>query len=211
MQGQVAELDDGFNRSIELLLNSYDQHMANAAPAPQFLPVTVTITVPSKNLKVPNVHIAPTDTVNEVKGLLRTLMEKRGDPILDFDKDGLFVLVNGQDNISRDEQVILKDENIPILQYQPEPGASLIFEGNIRCKSDAPKQCFKTIFQKDSNVTMDYYTCKDCKFNWICKACADTCHKGHNIVDYIQNHKPTWACCYCVKNGKCALFQKNKQ
>jgi hypothetical protein len=39
----------------------------------------------------------------------------------------------------------------------------------------------------------------------VCEACAKECHKGHTVVNYMPNHKPTWACCYCPKNRKCQI------
>lgn len=39
----------------------------------------------------------------------------------------------------------------------------------------------------------------------VCEACAKECHKGHNVINYMPNHKPSWACCYCPKNRKCTI------
>lgn len=44
-------------------------------------------------------------------------------------------------------------------------------------------------------------------FEGICKSCAEVCHKGHNVVEYLHAHKPTWGCCYCVKKGTCILHK----
>jgi len=57
-------------------------------------------------------------------------------------------------------------------------------------------------------MTVDYYNCKDCGYNWICKSCAETCHRGHQVSTYILGHVPSWACCYCAKKGKCKLFSE---
>jgi hypothetical protein len=55
-----------------------------------------------------------------------------------------------------------------------------------------PKQCFCQTYEKDKEQPQDYFTCKNCKINWVCSACAKECHKGHEIVDYVQKHKPTY-------------------
>jgi len=222
-EAQLTELSESFEKSIELLTASYDKYMASFTPAPQFLPVTVNIHVPSKNLRLQNVLVSPTDTVKEIKEYLRARMEKIGDPIVQFERTNIFVLSNsplGHANAGEvggsgaggdDKSIILRDEGVPIVQFHPEPGASLVLQGKLKCKSDAPKECFKSIYQKDKQFIHDYYTCKDCKTNWICKSCVEVCHKGHNTVDYIQKHSPTWACCYCVKTAKCVLFHKEKE
>jgi hypothetical protein len=44
-----------------------------------------------------------------------------------------------------------------------------------------------------------------CVYAQVCEACAKECHKGHTVVNYMPNHKPTWACCYCPKNRKCQI------
>jgi len=179
--------------------------MKTCVPPPQFLPVLVNISIPSKNIKIPNIHVQPTDTGNEIKMIITQRMEKKGDPIIGFDKANIFVLVNETDGT----KIPIPDDNIPIVgHYHPDPGSTLVLQGTLKCKSDAPKQCFKQIFVKGANMSVDYFNCKTCNSNWICKSCADTCHKGHVIVDYLTAHVPTWACCYCVKVGKCTLFKK---
>lgn len=230
-EAMLAELGEGFDKSVELLMGSYDKYMSSFAPAPQFLPVSVNIHVPSKNIKLKNVHISVTDTARDLKKYLMTKFEQQGDPIVEFTAQNIFVLQNSPVPISagsttsitttsttsmttsmttskRSDTIELNEEGVPIVQYQPEPGATLILQGKLMCKSDAPKQCFKSIYRKDETYTQDYFTCKDCKTNWICKSCKEVCHSEHNIVDYIQKHEPKWACCYCYKTGKCKLFNK---
>jgi hypothetical protein len=41
--------------------------------------------------------------------------------------------------------------------------------------SDEPKQCFKDVFEKDKGQVMDYYTCKDCKYNCKSDSCRVCC------------------------------------
>ena len=49
-------------------------------------------------------------------------------------------------------------------------------------------------------INMDYFFCKTCdkehKFP-ICKQCAEKCHKGHLIPDYVQGSDDHPAICMC--------------
>jgi len=123
-----------------------------------------------------------------------------GDPLTNWSKENVFLITPGD--------ILIAHEAVPILQYGLNPGSIINVRGKLRRASDAPKQCFKSVFVKDAGLVTDYFACKDCNFNWICKSCMEVCHKGHTVVEYIQNHKPTWACCYCVKKGKCVLFHQ---
>jgi len=193
--------------TVELLQKSYEDYMSTCVPPPQFLPVLINISIPTKKINFPNIHIKPTDTGNEIKQLIVQKMEKKGDPVIGFDKANIFVLFNETEGT----KIPIADDTLPIVgHYHPDPGSILVLQGNLRCKSDAPKQCFKQIYVKGGNQAVDYFTCKTCNnTNWICKSCADTCHKNHDVVPYLLGHVPSWACCYCVKIGKCSLF-KNK-
>ena len=53
-------------------------------------------------------------------------------------------------------------------------------------------------------IAMDYFFCKTCdkehKFP-ICKVCAERCHKGHLILDYVQANEEHPAICMCGFKG----------
>jgi len=125
--------------------------------------------------------------------------------VVGFDKANIFLLINETEG----SKIPITNDTLPIVgHYHPDPGSTLVLQGNLRCKSDAPKQCFKQIYVKGANQAVDYFTCRTCNTNWLCKSCADACHKNHDVVNYLTAHVPTWACCYCIKNGKCTLFKK---
>jgi len=125
--------------------------------------------------------------------------------VVGFDKANIFLLINDTDGT----KIPITDDNVPIVgQYHPDPGSTLELQGHLRCKSDAPKQCFKQVYVKGSDLAVDYFTCRTCNSNWICKSCAEACHKNHDVVNYLLGHKPQWACCYCIKKCKCILFKK---
>jgi len=201
---KLLSVEELFKESTAMLLQAYDDYMKNFAPAPEFLPVVVTVQVPAKNIQFPNVVVNPTDTLVQVRDQIIQKMAKKGDPVVSYEGANVLVLVNHVTG----KEIVIDKENVPIVQYRPDPGSLLILKGNIICKSDTPKECFKNIFVKDKQMKMDYYTCKQCKLRWLCKSCAETCHKDHGITEYILNHSPTWGCCYCGKSGFCCLSKK---
>jgi len=195
-----------FNTAVSLLQDSYENYMKDFAPAPQLLPVTVTVVVPKKKYRM-KLTIKPTDNARDVKAALQLDMANTGDQITAFSNDNFFTIFRPLG--SKGEETAVYDENRPLIQYKIEPGSELILQGDLKLKSDMPKECLTANFEKD--MVMDYFTCRDCKFNWICKTCAQNCHAGHDTVIYIAKHNPTWACCYCVKNNKCKIInQKTK-
>jgi len=198
-EAKISELQQSFEQSIALLMNSYDSFMKESAPLPSFLPVVVAVVIPSHSIRLDKVALKSTDGVRELKTLLMHRLEELGNPLVSFSKSAVFVLRGVHD------QTVLDDEDRPILQYRPDPGSEIILKGEIKLKSDQPKECITYNFQKSANLTCDYFACKECKFNWICRNCATECHRGHTLVEYIKDHKPTWACCYCVKNKTCRI------
>ena len=63
-------------------------------------------------------------------------------------------------------------------------------------------------------VAMDYFYCKTCdkehKFP-ICKVCAERCHKGHLILDYIQANEDHPAICMCGYRGHNMINKKKEE
>ncbi|XP_072038240.1 uncharacterized protein [Amphiura filiformis] len=84
----------------------------------------------------------------------------------------------------------------PVLEYAVKPASSIVLIGPIKLESEMPKKCFVKVWKQGGNEKMDYFTCKQCKINWVCKSCRDFCHKGHKMVPYVSGHTPTWACCH---------------
>ncbi len=62
-------------------------------------------------------------------------------------------------------------------------------------------------YRKDDTATYNYFSCKECKMNWICEGCKKGCHdkKGHETLPHVSNHRPNFACCYCMKKGVCQI------
>mmetsp|Transcript_7907 Transcript_7907/g.12244 ORF Transcript_7907/g.12244 Transcript_7907/m.12244 type:complete len:98 (-) Transcript_7907:13-306(-) len=92
-------------------------------------------------------------------------------------------------------------------------GTTVVLRGTFQFKSEAPLECLTFNFKKDDpeEQKYDYFSCKDCGVNWVCEWCRDGCHQGHTLLTHISNHRPTYACCHCVKKGLCKIKNnKNK-
>jgi len=206
---KLKEVTDSYNESTKLLLEAYETYLRDVIPPPNFLPVTISITVPSKGFTLKKHVVKTTDSAADIKAFLLLKFKESNNPIVEFTADNYFIIKNqfAVAPIGKQENndIIVKDEHKPLLQYNLQNGCELQLHGILQQLSDVPKKCFSVTFEKGKENVMDYFTCKDCKFNWICKPCVDHCHKGHNVSLYIEKHHPTWACCYCSKNKKCSL------
>jgi len=211
-QDEIQALEETFQKSTELLINSYEEYLSEIDPSPQFLPVHVTIKIPEKDIEIKNVRIDRTFTAGDLKTIVSEHMEKIGNPITEYANTNIFVLFKSfssttDSNRNRNDGVLLTDDSVPVLQYNPQPGALILLKGNLMCRSDQPKQCFKSTFKPGDK--MDYFSCTDCKLKWLCRPCMEDCHKGHQVQLYILDHNATWACCYCYKSKKCGIYKDN--
>jgi len=209
-ENEIKSLEESFLKSTELLITSYDDYLSEIDPSPQFLPVNVSIKIPDKDVDIKNVRIDRSVTVAELRKVVTEFMEKLGNPITEYTNTNIFVLYKSfhsttDTNLKRNDGILLVDESIPILQHNPQPGSLIILKGNLLCKSDAPKQCYKSTYKEGDR--MDYFQCQDCNLKWICVSCKEECHKGHKLQSFLQNHNSTWGCCYCFKTKKCHLFK----
>ena len=90
-------------------------------------------------------------------------------------------------------------------------------------ESDRPQECMTLKYDRDPAATFNYFSCKSCKLNCklsigclvmnrfnigICESCKEGCHKDHELLPHLLNHRPTWACCYCMKNNLCKIANK---
>lgn len=210
---QARALRDDQDRAVALLTESYERYLDTLVPAPAKLPVLVTVVVPSKGLTFERVLLQPMDTPKELRHWLSERLAQRGDPVTAYAAANVFALYrSASDFAQRVAPVPLSDDAVPVALHSPEPGAVLALQGTLRCASDAPKRCFRHRYVKDAPVpqVVDYYTCRDCRMNWLCPECAQLCHvqRGHSVTEYMKAHVPTWGCCYCLKGGGCTLVEK---
>ena len=87
-------------------------------------------------------------------------------------------------------------------------GSSVTLEGPMKFKSEKPPECMIVGYRKEGAELYNYFSCTDCKINWVCEQCKDSCHKTHDTLPHLQQHRPNFACCYCVKKGLCTIKHK---
>lgn len=70
--------------------------MKKIVPKPKLLPIRISIVIESKQgLRIENEHVKPYDNVNDLFKIIEDYQLKRGDPILDWSKDNLQIIVAG--------------------------------------------------------------------------------------------------------------------
>ena len=98
-----------------------------------------------------------------------------------------------------------QDTSHPVLDHVLVPESTLELVGDVITATDLPPRCFVSTFQDGVRDPVDYYTCRTCVRNWLCHACAGTCHREHDVIVFAKDHVPTWACCYCMRTKCCVL------
>lgn len=217
-QEKVTALKTRFDHSVQLLVDSYDQYMSSIAPSPFLLPVKCTVVIPGKNILF-DVSLRMTDTIYDIRKLLFENRAKTPDPLTSFGKDVKFwikrplVSLPKEDEEHKIDPLLeeVKDENTSVSELKLIQGTQIHIIGTLIFKSNAPKKCFTLTYKKGEDQRIDYYRCKDCKFNWICKPCMESCHQGHNLIAFMLNHKPSYGCCYCPRKRTCKIENKRSK
>jgi hypothetical protein len=205
---RVEECDGALKRATDLLLEVYESYLKDIAPSPEKLPIIISLVVPSRGIRLNDVLMKAGNTINDIRLEIERNAKAKGDAITAWSPTNSFVLKRGGGS----DDIIIKEENKPLSSWKFPPGSEIHILGDIQFASDKPPECFTVTFTRSPPPTAcDYYTCKDCKFNWICKSCATTCHKGHSVAVYILGHQSTWACCYCPKNHKCTILNNKSK
>ncbi|XP_071098942.1 uncharacterized protein [Haliotis cracherodii] len=222
LTSQKDALTDQLERCMDQVADAYDRYLTNHIPMLEILPVKVSVYVIDKNLHIPDVTIKASDDITHIQTVIEKTLNLRGDPLIRWGCEGRVYLVGplSGDN-SCDLQKVLADPDCiesfpdihlltwhcrPVLQYSMKPGSQIVVKGCFKCESDLPKICFVQKYKEQGPHPVDYFSCKNCGFNWICKSCVQICHQGHEVSAHVLNHKPTWACCYCPKKKKCQLL-----
>lgn len=222
-QKQKKALEEELNRCCQLVAEAYDRYLNEHVPELAVLPVTVTLSLLNKGIQIPDVRLKPQDSIEDIKRILTEEMSRRGDTLLTFGDDIQFLYFSpfvkkslyemtrmASDMVDHQAScpgvIVLPSACLPVMQFAIRPGSEIAVYGTVTCESDIPKKCFSTTFLAEDRKAMDYFNCKSCKINWICRPCMDVCHKDHEIVPYIFGHQPTWACCYCKKKKNCQIL-----
>ncbi len=222
---QRETLETDVERCCQMVASAYDRYLSEHIPSLSILPVTITLSILNKSIQIPDIQLRPETSLCEIKDIMKAEMEKRGDKVTDFAADVKFLCFGPfarrslyemhqmakdvlEHNASHTDIVVLPERCRPVLQYNIKHGSEIAVYGLVRCESDMPKRCFAETFIVGSRQVVDYFSCRECSFNWICRACMEGCHKDHDVAPYIMGHQPTWACCYCPKKKKCVIQQE---
>jgi len=191
-------------QTVKIIEKTLEKYLKDFTVPPLMFPVIVHISIPQKNEFIKYVQLEPHDTIMTLKQEVTRFMETKGDPVLSFEKVNIFVLVQ------RDKEpgIPITDDSITIIEhYNPDPGAYFVLQGQLKCAKDAPKRCYKAIHPTlEKVVSIDYWNCKTCDLKWLCAACTECCHKGHEI-NFFTSQIPSWSCCYCYKKKQCTLIK----
>jgi len=206
-----AEREEKYNelsiihkQTTEIIEKTLEKYLKEFSVPALLFPVIVHISIPNKNELIKYVQLEPHTTIAALRQEVQRHMEGRGDSVVGFEKANIFALVHSEGDVG----IPISDDHIPIVEtYNPEPGAIFVLQGQLKCARDAPKKCYKAVHASlgEKVVPIDYFTCRTCTLNWLCTACVEGCHKGHDVTTFHMNHTPTWACCYCSKK-KCNLI-----
>eukprot|EP00483_Globobulimina_turgida_P001261 UN01263 len=200
-------LEKRVSKSCKLLFDSYEEYMKKTGPSPFLLPVSVTIRLkqrpPFWDLK-----LNMTDHIGVVLHIIKQKFFDLGDPIDRFEGNEIeFGLLRPfAERNEKKPLEIIKNMEICLSELNIRHATQIHVLTNFVLKSEAPRPCFTYNYEKEKNEKCDYYRCKTCKFNWVCAACMRQCHKGHELVAFMLNHVPSYACCYCVKKKKCKIL-----
>jgi hypothetical protein len=121
-----------------------------------------------------------------------------------------------EESQSLSQQIIIMDWNQPFSKFNVAAGSTITILGEsiVQFNSDKPLECMTLIYDKEPAATFNYFSCKTCNTNCIlslsfdldigiCESCKEGCHAGHVMLPHLLNHRPTWACCYCMKKDLC--------
>ncbi|KAK3108316.1 hypothetical protein FSP39_005496 [Pinctada imbricata] len=227
LQHTLSRRRDSLQRELDtckqLVADAYDRYLKENMPQFSVLPVRVSINLLDKGDIIPNIVLKPAETVGEkIQKAVEEVMKAKNNPVIKWpDEVRLFMfgpfakcspcevkqIISNilNDGTAYPEVYALNHDSRPILEFNMKPNSEIIIYGQIVCESDMPKQCFINTFKKGGEQKIDYFFCKQCSFKWICRCCMEICHKDHQIIPYIMNHQPEWACCYCPRKKTCIL------
>ena len=208
---EIDAMEASFQSSFTALAQSYDEYLKKSTVLPKILPIKVDISLEAEGLHFRAIVLKPTDSLADVKRLIEQRCEAQDLALAKFTPSNTFFFRRPFifNEISGTREIPITDEHGPILEllaFEAEPGCAIVMRGPLALKSNTVEPCFTTApFEKGVSKT-DYFTCKTCNLNWICRGCHISCHKskGHETVPYLMNNTPTWKCCYCAKKKICS-------
>ncbi|ESO92576.1 hypothetical protein LOTGIDRAFT_233027 [Lottia gigantea] len=218
---EIEKLTTEYNNCQHLVAQAYDRYLTEKIPSLYILPVSVSVYIVEKNIRLQDFIFQPEESMKKLQDLLSRTMLERHDEIIEYTDKTIYIFgpmckVKGGDEI---KNIIDELENgriyegirrtrwceKPVLQCEMKPGSEIVLLNCMKYESDNPPTCFVKKYKEGEDHIVDYYKCQDCKFNWICKSCIRICHEDHRTSVHVLNNKPTWACCYCPKKKKCCI------
>ena len=137
----LSSMERSFNDSVALLLEGYDKYMLDFAPTPAYLPVTVSLTIPSRNVRFDRVQLSTTDNVGDVKRILLRLLQESQNPMAsEFTAANVFAIRKPylSPEAAEAQEVLISDENRPVVQYKLEQGSELALKGEVQLERYLP-------------------------------------------------------------------------
>ncbi|CAG5120239.1 unnamed protein product [Candidula unifasciata] len=222
----IDNLKDAMRNNLEeserLASEAFDRYLTEHVPSIEILPVTVSVYLADKNIRLPDVVFKPSDSLDVLKPIVENAMLAKTDKIVAWTDEGGTKLLFGPLSKTGTYDIAEVSSNIdtlpdvhqltwntrPIFQHHMQPGSEIVLQGVFKAESDLPQRCFANTFHENGSQPTDYFLCYKCNVKWICKSCIQCCHTGHNIAPFVLRHKPTWACCYCPKKQLCKIQNK---
>ncbi|CAL1526446.1 unnamed protein product [Lymnaea stagnalis] len=215
-------LQKNLEESEKLVADAFDRYLTENVPSIEVLPVKVSVYIADKDVRITDVILKPSENLSDIKPFIESAMQERCDDIISWLDDGGIRLLfsplakSSHYNIDevcknlpkRNDVHSLNWDSRPIFQCNMRPGSEIVLQGVFKSQSDVPKQCFVNVFNTSGPQSVDYFSCNTCNVKWICKSCIQCCHKDHNVMPFVMNHVPTWACCYCPKKKMCLIQDK---
>eukprot|EP00457_Paulinella_chromatophora_P008617 gb/GEZN01008657.1/.p1 GENE.gb/GEZN01008657.1/~~gb/GEZN01008657.1/.p1 ORF type:complete len:447 (-),score=75.43 gb/GEZN01008657.1/:62-1354(-) len=197
-QKESEELKSWFLKAEASVVAAYEEYMTRVFPSPYLLPLQCSINASQSAgmLLRCDTALQPTD---KVEVIFKVLQEKFPD-VIGFGADmkiGLTRTVGGA------VEAVQQGSLISDLQIQA--GAEFVISGEIKLQSKQLPKCLTADWTLETAQPHDYYQCKTCNLNWVCKACSEVCHRGHDVRVFMRSHKPSYACCYCMQKRKCII------
>jgi len=197
-----------FQESVNMLLADYEACLKGLPKSPFLVPSHVNIVVPSKNLRF-DMQLLPTHYPSKIFDMIRRQFQSLGDQVLQFEEDcSLHLRQSGHlpCNVRLRHGEGAQPVFMQVPQGRVDTGSIIQLEGGIKLKSEQKKPCFAKVFDASTLRSLTYFSCQTCSMNWICDSCSKSCHRDHVVTVHIENHTPTWACCYCArKKDQCQL------
>lgn len=214
-----AELAKNLDDSERLAAEAFDKYLQDNVPKLELVPVTVSVYIADKDIRIEDIVIAPSNSLSVIKPVVENVMKQRSNDILSWEeeqgvkllfgplvKNNTYNIEGALSNLGDGQSIVpIQWDSKLVLQHSMRPGSEIVLSKVFRCQSDLPKQCFAAIYVQGAQQACDYFTCTKCSVNWICKSCIQCCHQGHSIRPFAMNHSPSWACCYCPKKKLCHL------